>query len=42
VGIVDITSVLNSWYNSKAGILNGSTGSPDTSSAATALTLLGG
>ena len=43
MGIIDITSVLNSWYNSKAGILDSSTSSTaDTSSASTALSVLGG
>ena len=43
MGIIDITSVLNSWYNSKAGILDSSTNSTtDTSSAGVAASLLGG
>jgi hypothetical protein len=43
VGIIDITSVLNSWYNSKAGIQDGSTNSTsDTSTAGAALSVLGG
>lgn len=43
MGIIDITSVLNSWYNSKAGILDGSTNSTtDTSAAGSALSALGG
>ncbi len=43
MGIIDITSVLNSWYNSKAGILDSSTNSTtDTSAAGSALSVLGG
>ncbi len=42
MGTIDISSVLTSWYNAKAGLITtqGSTG--DTSNAGTALTLLGG